>query len=125
MGKRLVIGALVVLSVLGVAAVTEWRYSADMQDHINTVNADLARVQTEAAFSTGLLGGLQTLTAEADVAREIIETHEHVHTLKDEVLATRIKKAAENGVTVGGALHSVIAYWRTVPFDSWAISSPE
>lgn len=108
-----------------VATATEWRYSDDMQEHIKTVNAELARAQMEAEFSAGLIGSLHSLTEEANVAAEIATTHEHVHTLKDEILAMRVKKAAENGVTVGGAMRSLIVYWRSVNFGSWAISSPE
>lgn len=123
MRKMLVVGVLA-LSAVSVAVLTEWRYSEDMQEHIQTVNADLARAQTAAEYNTGLIGSLQSMTDEADVAREIIDTHEHVHTLKDEVLAMRVKKAVESGITVGGAVNSVIAYWQTADFESWAIPSP-
>ena len=101
---------------VSIGAVTEWRYSADMQEHIETVNADLASAQIEAAYNTGLLGSLQSMTDETTVATEIIDTHNHVHTIKDEVLARGIKQAAANGVTVGGSIQSVIAYWQTKDF---------
>ena len=56
------------------------------------------------------------MTNEADVAGEIIETHNHVHTLKDEMLAMRIKKAVQNGGTVGGAMRSSIELWNSEKF---------
>ena len=105
-----------VLIVAGAIAVAEWRYSDDMQNHIATVNAHMASAQLAAEFNTGLIGSLNAMTAEADVAGEIIDTHEHVHTLKDEMLARRIKKAVENGVTVGGAIGSVIRAWSNDKF---------
>lgn len=66
---------------------SEWRYSEDMQEYIDWVNRDLETASLQASYSTGLLSSLQNMATQADVAREIIETHEHVHTLKDEVLA--------------------------------------
>lgn len=105
-----------VLIGVSVTAMTEWRYSADMQEHIATVNSHLASAQLAAQYNTGLVGSLQTMTDEADVAGEIIDTHYHVHTLKDEMLAMRIKKAVEDGGTVGGAMGSVIALWSSERF---------
>lgn len=107
---------LVLIVVIGITAMTEWRYSDDMQVHIATVNAHLASAQIAAEYNTGLIGSLQTMTDEADVAGEIIDTHEHVHTLKDEMLAMRIKKAVRNDVTVGGAMGSVISLWSNEKF---------
>jgi hypothetical protein len=105
----------VVTSIALVAFVSaygyEWRYSDDMQEHINSVNRDLQTSRLEATTSTGLLGSLQAMTAAADVGAEIASTHDHVHTLKDEVLAWKIKKAVEEGGTVGGAIQNVIAKW--------------
>lgn len=108
--KKLVWTA-VLLGILIAAGCYEWRYSADMQEHIDTVNADLESVRLEALTSTGLLGSIQTMTDETKVATEIMETREHVHTLKDEMLARKIKEATEQGVTVGGAIQNVIAKW--------------
>ncbi len=51
------------------------------------------------------------MTATSKVAGEIISTHDHVHTVKDEVLAWKIKKAVEQSVTVGDAIQMVIAKW--------------
>ncbi len=93
------------------AGVYEWRYSDDMQEHIDTVNRDLEGARSQATYSTGLIGSLQAMRAEADVAGEIIDTHEHVHTVKDQVLAWKIKKAVGDSTTVGAAMHSVIAAW--------------
>ena len=56
------------------------------------------------------------MTSRVEVADEIIDTHNHVHTLKDKMLAMRIKKAVQNGVTVGGAIESVIALWNNEKF---------
>jgi hypothetical protein len=109
--------ALVLIALtLPITALAEWRYSDDMQQHITTVNADLASAQLAAGHSIGLVGMLQTMTNEADVAGEIFDTHKHVHTLKDEMLAMRVKKATGNGVTLGGAAHSVIALWANENF---------
>jgi hypothetical protein len=101
----------IIASTVVAASVYEWRYSDDMQDHIDLVNRDLESARLEATFARGLIGSLQTMTAESEVAREIMETNEHVHTVKDEVLARRVKDAAEQGVTVGGAIQNVIARW--------------
>ncbi|MEG9430721.1 hypothetical protein [Terriglobus sp. ADX1] len=46
-----------------------------------------------------------------EVGTEIIETHDYVHTLKDEVLAWKIKKTVEENDTVGQATYAVIARW--------------
>jgi|SRR6185437_8087019 len=89
----------------------EWRYSDDMQEHIDSVNRDLETASLQASYSTGLLSSLQNMSTQADVAREIIETHEHVHTLKDEVLAWKLKKALEQGITVGDAIQIALAKW--------------
>jgi hypothetical protein len=87
-----------------------------MQEHIASVNTDLAHAQIASMYNTGLTGMLQSMTNEADVAGEIIETHNHVHTLKDEMLAMRIKKAVQNGGTVGGAMRSSIELWNSEKF---------
>jgi hypothetical protein len=110
MNKKIVI-PLAVVAVMGIAFAFEMRYSGDMQEHIDSVNRDLEQVRLEASYSNGLMGSLQTMKDEADVAREIMETRDHVHTLKDQVLASKIKEAAEDGATVGGAIQSVIAKW--------------
>jgi hypothetical protein len=89
----------------------EWRYSDDMQEHISSVNRDLQTARLEATYSTGLIGSLQAMTAASDVGGEIISTHDHVHTLKDQVLAWKIKKAIEPSVTVGDAIQNAIAKW--------------
>jgi len=51
------------------------------------------------------------MSATTDVSRKIIETYEHVHTLKDEVLAWKIKRAVEQSVTVREAVQNVITQW--------------
>jgi len=61
--------------------------------------------------STGLIGSLQAMTAAVEVGGEIISTHDHVHTLKDQVLAWKVKKGIEQSVTVGAAIHNAIAQW--------------
>jgi hypothetical protein len=109
-----------VVTIVGFAALFvggfayEWRYSDDMQEHIDSVNRDLENARLEASYSTGLLSSLQTMSSETDVAREIIETHEHVHTLKDEVLAWKLKTAIEQGITVGDAIQIALAKWPEV-----------
>lgn len=55
------------------------------------------------------------MTDEADIAREIIDTHEHVHTLKDEMFARKIKQAVSEGVTVGGAIQRALGVWQDRP----------
>jgi hypothetical protein len=106
---------LVVTSILLVVLVCafgyEWRYSDDMQEHISSVNRDLQTASLEATHSTGLIGSIQAMTVASDVAGEIMSTHDHVHTLKDEVLAWKIKKAVEQSITVGDAIQTVIAKW--------------
>src|SRR6185437_5021452 len=89
----------------------EWRYSDDMQEHISSVNRDLENARLSATYSSGLIGSIHVMTATANVAGEIIRTHDHVHTLKDELLAWKIKKAAGQGTTVGDAMQIVIAKW--------------
>jgi hypothetical protein len=103
--------ALVTLIALFVGFTYEWRYSDEMKNHIDSVNRDLESTRLEATYSTGLLGSLQAMTSESNVAGEIIETHEYVHTLKDEVLAWKIKKSVEQCNTVGEAIQTVIAKW--------------
>jgi hypothetical protein len=71
----------------------EWRYSDDMQEHISSVNRDLQTAKLE------------------DIGGEIISTHDHVHTLRDQVLAWKIKKAIEQSVTVGDAIQNALAKW--------------
>jgi hypothetical protein len=110
MKKKLVVSSVVLVTLIAAFAY-EWRYSDDMQEHISSVNRELQAASLEALSSTGMLGSLQSMTAEADVAGEIISTHEHVHTLKDEALAWKIKKSVEQGSTVGDAIQIVIAKW--------------
>jgi|GEM_PF-5319206 len=109
--KKKLTATLIILAVSVAALGFEWRYSDDMQQHIDTVNRDIESARLDAVSSTGVMGSLQAMTDEADVAREIMETRDHVHTLKDQVLASQIKKAAEDAVTVGGAIQAVIAKW--------------
>ena len=109
--KRTPFVILTVLVITIAAFGYEWRYSEDMQEHISSVNRDLESARLEATYSSGLIGSLQAMTAATNVAGEIIGTRDHVHTLKDELLAWKIKKAAEQGTTVGGALQMVIAKW--------------
>ena len=104
----------VVASVLVIAITAfgyEWRYSEDMQEHISSVNRDLESARLEENYASGLTGSIRAMTAATEVANEIMRTHDHVHTLKDEVLAWKIKKAVEQGGTVGGAIRMVIAQW--------------
>ncbi len=89
----------------------EWRYSDDMAEHISSVNRDLQTARLEETYSTGLVGSLQAMTAATNVAGKIISTHDHVHTLKDEVLAMKNKKALEQSITVRDAIQIVIASW--------------
>jgi hypothetical protein len=111
MKKKLVVLP-IALVILGVASVYEWRYSKDMQEHISDVNRGLQMAQIQSAYSTGLIGSLQAMTAATDVGGEIISTHDHVHTIKDEVLAWKIKKAVEESGTVGEAIQRVIVKWQ-------------
>jgi hypothetical protein len=99
------------VAILAATFASEWRYSDEMREHIELVNHDLDTARLQITMATGVIGSLEALTAETDVAREIMETPEHVHTIKDDVLARKIKKAAEQGVTVGGAIQNVIASW--------------
>lgn len=110
MKKKLVVSS-IVLVILIAAFAYEWRYSDDMQEHINSVNRELQAASLEATYSTGLIGSLQSMTTAADVASEIISTQEHVHTLKDAALAWKIKKAVKQSTTVGDAIQIVIAKW--------------
>ena len=110
MKKKLVVSSIVLVTLIA-AFTCEWRYSDDMQEHISSVNRDLQAASLEAAYSPGLIGSLQSMTGAVDVAGEIISTHEHVHTLKDEALAWKITKAVEQGSTVGDAIQNVIAIW--------------
>lgn len=102
--------------ILGVIAMCEWRYSDDMKEHIATVNADMESAQLQSVYSTGLVGMLRSLTSRVDVAGEILDTHHHVHTLKDEMLALRIKNAVKNSYTVGQGIGAVIAVWNNEKF---------
>jgi hypothetical protein len=109
--KRAVTMVLVV-GALAAAGAYEWRYSADMQEHIDTVNHDLEGARSDALYANGLIGSLQAMTAQTEVGGEIISTHEHVHTLKDEVLAWKIRRALDReGMTVGGAIQTAISIW--------------
>ena len=110
MKAKLAVTSLVLLASVATSCF-EWRYSDDMQEHISSVNRDLESARFEATYSTGLVGSLQAMTSASDVAGEIISTHEHVHTLKDELLAWKIKKAVEQSATVGEAIQVVIAKW--------------
>ena len=108
--KKLIWASTVLVLLLGSFSY-EWSYSDDMQEHIAQVNLHLEMARTNALVSSGLFGSLQTMTAEADVAREIIETNEHVHSLKDEVLAWKIKKTVQQCDTLGETIQAVIAKW--------------
>lgn len=110
MKKKLIVTSIVLVTFIA-ALGYEWRYSDDMQEHISSVNRDLQTARLEATYSTGLIGSIQAMTAASDAAGEIINTHDHVHTLKDEVLAWKIKKAIEQSITVGDAIQTVIAKW--------------
>ena len=101
----------VVAVALVAAAAYEWRYSADMQGHIDDVNRDIESASMRSTMSRGLIGSLGTMRDEADVAGEIFQTHEYVHTIKDEMLARRIKQAVSDGITVGGAIRNVLSVW--------------
>jgi hypothetical protein len=119
----------ITLALLLVAAVAsafgyEWRYSADMQEHIRSVNRNLQTARLQATYATGLIGSIQAMTAGPDVGGEIMSTHDHVHTLKDQVLAWRIKKAIEQSVTVGDAIQNAIAKWPESISDSAVVTSP-
>lgn len=113
--KWLVLTVLFVV-VLAIVGAYEFQYSDDMKEHIAQVNHDMDYARFSSLYSGGLIGSLQTMTKETEIAREIMETDEHVHTLKDQLLASRIKKAAGDGVTVGGAIQSVIAQWNREEF---------
>ncbi len=104
---------LLIVAAIIVAAVSiyESRYSGDMQEHIDQVNSDLENVQLQSTLATGLMGSLQVMTDETRVAGEIFETHEHVHTLRDELLARKVKATVEDGETVGGAVRTAIQRW--------------
>ncbi len=109
--KAKLVVALIVLAATGITYGFEWRYSDDMQEHIRSVNRDLESARLEATYSTGLMGSIQAMTAASEVGGEIISTHEHVHPLKDEFLAWKIKKAVEHSITVGDAIQNVIVSW--------------
>ncbi|SNS33873.1 hypothetical protein SAMN05421770_101564 [Granulicella rosea] len=109
--KKKVIASWILLLLLAFFAY-EWRYSNDMQEHIALVNLHLEMARTNASLSTGLIGSIQTLTDESNVAGEIIETHEHVHTLKDEILAWKIKKTLEHCETIGEAIPAAVSKWQ-------------
>ncbi len=107
-----VVTMLLAVGALATAGAYEWRYSTDMEEHISTVNRDLQGSRSDAIYATSLLGSLHAMTAQTDVGGEIISTHDHVHTLKDEVLAWKIKTALDReGMTVGGAIQTAIAVW--------------
>jgi hypothetical protein len=53
--KKVVMMVLVV-GALAAAGAYEWRYSADMQEHISTVNHDLEDARSNAIYATGLIG---------------------------------------------------------------------
>ena len=110
MKRTLVVSTIVLLVLLGAFAY-EWRYSDDMEEHIRRVNRDLDAARLQETYSSGLIGSIQAMTAATDVAGEIISTHEHVHTLKDEALAKKIKKSLERSVTVGDAIQAALAEW--------------
>jgi hypothetical protein len=105
---------ILVFLVVGVIVACEWRYSEDMQEHIKSVNRDLLGPETS---GTGLMGALRAMTTQADVSREIMETQEHVHTLKDQVLAWKIKRTVQQSSTVGEAIGQSIAVWQQTLAD--------
>jgi hypothetical protein len=111
MGNYRAVLYIVLALALGALTIYECHYSAEMQTHIDRVNRDLEDASIRSIGSTGLLGSLQTMRDEADVAGEIMETRLYVHTLRDELLARRIRQAAEDGVTVGGAIGNVVHAW--------------
>ena len=116
--------AIVLIVAFVFAFAYEWRYSDDMQEHISSVNRELQTTGLEAQYSTGLIGSLQAMTASADVGGEIANTHDHVHTLKDQVLAWKIKKAIGQSATVGDAIQNVIAKWPESMSGSAVVTSP-
>ena len=107
--KHIVMAMLLIL--LAVVFVVEWRYSQDMRQHIGLVNRKLETVRQRAASPRGQVDSVQATSAVADAGAEIIATHDHVHTLKDEYLAWKIKKAVEKSITVGDANEDAIAKW--------------
>lgn len=110
MKRAKVVGLLMAALVAAVGAF-EWRYSDDMQQHIAGVNHDLTSLNLDEALSHGLIGQLGVIRERIDIGGEIIETHNHVHTLKDELLAYQIKKTVEESDTVGQATYAVLARW--------------
>ena len=113
--KKATVVVLILVALCAVAYGFEWRYSDDMQQHIASVDSQLETARLNSLLSRGLLASIQSMTDEANIAREIIDTHEHVHTLKDEMLARKIKQAVSEGVTVGGAMQRAISVWQDRP----------
>lgn len=99
------------IAALSIVFCYEWRYSSDMREHIVAVNRDLETARMQTLFSHGLIGTLDAMTTRAEVGGEILDTHEYVHTLKDQILAWKVKDAAKQGITLGGAIQNVVAKW--------------
>ena len=89
----------------------EWSYSDDMKLHIALVNHKLEALRLQTNHPGGAVDSVRTMSAVADAGEEIMSTHDHVHTLKDEVLAWKIKRAVEKSITVGDANQDAIAKW--------------
>lgn len=111
--RKLVFVLIALVAILAGVGLLEWRYSDAMQAHIDRVNAELESAQTDSMFSSGLIASLNSMTESATVGREIMETPDYVHTLKEEVLALKVKKAIENSLTVGDAIGNTISFWKT------------
>lgn len=111
--RKLILACIAVAAILIGGGLYEWRYSDPMQAHIDEVNADLEAARTDAMFSSGLVSTLNSMTEMTTVSQEIMETQNYVHTLKDEVLALKVKKAVQNSVTVGNAIGNTISFWTT------------
>ena len=105
---------LITVFLVTTAFIFEWRYSGDMRAHINSVNVDLESAQSQAAEAAGMIRSIQAITATTEVAREIMETRNHVHTLKDEVLAWKVKRSVEDSITVGDAMRDSIKMWPEI-----------
>lgn len=109
MKRTYVVASVLVIATAGFGY--EWRYSEDMKEHISSVNRDLESARLQETYASGLIGSIHAMTAATEVANKIMRTHDHVHTLKDEVLARKIQKAVEQAGTVGGAIRMVISQW--------------
>ena len=109
--KTMYVIGLIAVVLFMTASLFEWRYSDDMEAHIMLVNTDLESARSQAAEASGMIRSIQAITATTEVAREIMETRDHVHTLKDEVLARKVKKSVEDSITVGDAMRDSIQKW--------------